>query len=717
MKVKMMIMAAMMIMMTSAADAQTEKKLTNFNDTTFTLNEVTVKSSLPKQRVKGDAMRTIVNGTILEKAGKATDVLNRIPQLKADKDGGVEVFGRGGAEVYINGRKVQDMKELTRISSEQIKSVDVVQNPGARYAASVKAVVRIQLKKAQGEGFSFRENLGTQYQYGPAISNNLDLNYRVGGLDITGSFWCGSYNSYKSYQKNDLTYYAGNDLYVGHSNQNMKNKWSAWSPQLQVNYMFDDNHSIGAFYKYDRHPKDSYDGWLHTDTYENGKFLERSESDIFKHTSSKRHVFNAYYNGKVGKLGIDFNIDGLFDDVNDPNGTTETTIDTEGNKTMRTVDNLTLSSNNFWATKLIFTYPVLKGNLSVGGEYSHNNRKDAYSYETTETLPMNATDNNIKETATSAFVEYGRQFGRVFAQVGLRYESICNDYYNFGIKEQDVSRSYGDWFPTAVVAMPIGKWQLSLSYRKDIKRPAYDQLTSSTLYINKYTYQTGNPYLKPTYTHNVVLNVAYKAFSLMIDYARTKDVVTLLTEPYPGSEDPLLSILHPKNCSDGYDKLVVMPSYKPTIGKWHPMWSAGLVMQNYKTLTANGTEKTMNHPFVQVQWNNDIELPKGFRVNAFMQYISKGDYDNFRMSTDAFNVSVGVQRDFNLKALGTLTADIRCNDIFNTNKTGTTVYGIRELTIENRARRVFSLDLTWKFNEARSKYKGTGAGKSQKARM
>lgn len=73
-----MILAAAMMMTTQAADAQTEKKLTNFNDTTFALNEVTVKSSLPKQRVKGDAMRTIVNGTILEKAGKATDVLNRI---------------------------------------------------------------------------------------------------------------------------------------------------------------------------------------------------------------------------------------------------------------------------------------------------------------------------------------------------------------------------------------------------------------------------------------------------------------------------------------------------------------------------------------------------------------------------------------------------------------------------------------------------------------
>ena len=57
------------------------------------------------------------------------------------------------------------------------------------------------------------------------------------------------------------------------------------------------------------------------------------------------------------------------------------------------------------------------------------------------------------------------------------------------------------------------------------------------------------------------------------------------------------------------------------------------------------------------------------------------------------------------------------NDTTFTLNEVTTVYGIRELTIDNRARRMFSLDLTWKFNEARSKYKGTGAGKSQKDRM
>ena len=128
------------------------------------LSEVVVKSQLPKTRVKGEAMRTTVEGTILEKAGSVADALARVPSLEAKRDGAVTVLGRGEAEVYINGRKVQDVSELSRLRSDQIQHVDVIQNPGARYAASTKAVVRITLKKAQGDGFSFQDNLSGMYQ-------------------------------------------------------------------------------------------------------------------------------------------------------------------------------------------------------------------------------------------------------------------------------------------------------------------------------------------------------------------------------------------------------------------------------------------------------------------------------------------------------------------------------------------------------------------------
>ena len=681
------------------------------------LKEVVVKGQLPKTHAKGDAMRTTVAGTILEKAGTVSDALGKIPSLDAERDGGVKVLGRGDAEVYINGRRVQDMKELSRLRSDQIQHVDVIQNPGARYAASVKAVVRITLKKAQGEGFSFQDNAGFIYQYGHTLNNNLDVNFRTGGLDITASLWAGRYNHYKSMQEHELTYFVGPDYIKSNTSQESQGIWKSWSPQLQVNYMVNENHSFGAFYKFDRHPSSDYNGIILTDNYENGLFMEHSESRVWQDETISKHIFNAYYNGKIGQLGIDLNVDGLFDDTKTPGSTTETTKDAIGGSTERSFESSTNSGNNFWATKLILSYPVWKGNLSLGGEYSYNHRTDAYSFTATDYVPVKTTDTEINEKSSAAFLEYGRSFGKVYAQVGLRYEHLTNDYFNFGKKEDEVCRNYGDWFPTAVISAPIGKAQLSLSYRRDIQRPAYSNLTSSTVYVNRYTYQSGNPYLLPTYTHSLVLNAAYKWANLTLNYGRVKDALTMSTEPFPGSEDPLVSLVRPINSWEDYNQFSIQLSARPTIGCWHPAWSVITQMQDFKSPTANGSTITLNRPWFIIGWQNDIELPQGFRLNVSAQWYSKGDYTNFRMTKTRLFTNIGLQRDFNLKRLGTLTFDLRCSDPFHTNKTDAIVYGYRELTTHNPARRTFTLDLTWKFNEARSKYRGSGAGEKQKARM
>ena len=681
------------------------------------LSEVVVKGQLPKTHVKGDAMRTTVAGTILEKAGTINDALSKIPSLEAGRDGGVKVLGRGDAEVYINGRKVLDMKELSRLRSDQIQHVDVVQNPGARYAASVKAVVRITLKKAQGEGLSFQNSTQYMYQYGGSLNNNLTANYRTGGLDVTGSFWVGTYNHYKGLQVNDMLYYVGQDQVTGHSTQEIRHPWHAWSPQLQVNYMVNENHTFGAYYKYDRTPKSETKGDYLTDMFENDILTERSASYIWQDQNVKKHIFNAYYNGKVGELGIDLNIDGLFDDTKTPGRTTEQTTLVGAAPVDRTIENNTNSANNFWASKLIFSYPVLMGNLSLGGEYSYNHRTDAYTFQATDAVPVKSTDTEINEKSSAIFLEYGRQFGKLYAQAGLRYEHLTNDYFNFGVKEDEVCRDYGDWFPTATLSAPIGKMQLSLSYRRDIQRPNYGNLTSSTIYVNRYTYQSGNPYLKPTYTHSLVLNAAYQWANLTVNYGRLKNSETMSTEPFPGSTDPLISLARPINSEEDYNQLSLSLSANPTIGKWHPLWYAFTVFQNYKTPTANGSIKTLNDPYVTLVWNNDIELPHSFRLSANAQWATKGDYNNFSITAQRFDLTLGVQRDFNLRRLGMLTLDVRCTDVLNTNKTAAVVYGIRELSTDNPARRTFLVNLNWKFNEARSKYRGSGAGEKQKARM
>ena len=713
--------AAMMMYATAMAqnDSLLKDTMMWYNQT-HQLDGIVVQGRLPKTRVKGDAMRTTVAGTILEKAGTVSDALARIPSLEAERDGAVKVIGRGDAEVYINGRRVQDAKELSRLRSDQIQHVDVVQNPGARYAASTKAVVRITLKKEQGEGISFQDNAGAMYQYGHTLINNLDVNYRTGGLDITASLWAGHYGHAKSLQENTLTYYAGPDKIEGVSWQESKNIWKGWSPQLQVNYMLNENHSFGAYYKYDRHPNGNYNCLYYTDNFENGNYVERSESNITQEDQFRKHIFNAYYNGRIGQLSIDLNIDGLFDDTETPGSTTETTAVPSvavQQQTERSISSNTLSSNNFWASKLILGYPVWKGNLSVGGEYSYNHRTDAYDFHATDAVPVKTTDTEINERSSAVFAEYGRQFGRVFAQVGLRYEHLTNDYYNFGQKEDEVCRDYGDWFPTAVISAPIGKVQLSLSYRRDIERPPYANLTSSTVYINRYTYQSGNPYLLPTYTHSLVLNTAYKWMNLTLNYGRIKDAITMSTEPYPGSADPLISLVRPINSQKDYDRLTVIASARPTIGCWHPTWAVVAMFQNYKSPTATGEMKTLNQPWFNGSWRNIIELPRDLRLTADLEWATKGEYNNFHITKPRIVGSLGVQKDFHLRRFGSLTADLRCIDLFNTNKTDAILYGYRELTVHNPARRTFMLDLTWKFNEARSKYRGSGAGEKQKARM
>ena len=681
------------------------------------VGEVIVKGQLPQTHAKGDAMRTTVAGTILEKAGMLSDALSKIPSLEAERDGAVKVIGRGDAEVYINGRRVQDMKELSRLRSDQIQHVDVVQNPGARYAASVKAVVRITLKKAQGEGFSFQDSAEGMYQYGLSATNNLDVNYRTGGLDITASFWAGSYGHSKSFQDNTLTYYVGKDKIEGVSSQESKNTWKGWSPQLQVNYMVNENHSFGAYYKYDRHPSGKFNSLFLTDNYENSIFTEHSESDITQEEEFKKHIFNAYYNGRIGKLSVDLNIDGLFDDTQSRGNTKEQTTEAGDSPTRRSIESNTLSSNNFWATKLILGYPVWKGNLSLGGEYSYNHRTDAYDFTATDAVPVKSTDTEINERSSAAFLEYGRQFGKVFAQLGLRYEHLKNDYFNFGKQEDEVCRNYGDWFPTAVISAPVGKVQLSLSYRRDIERPPYANLSSSTIYINRYTYQSGNPYLQPTYTHSLVLNAAYKWANLTLSYGRIKDAITMSTEPYPGSTNPLVSLVRPINSQEDYERLTIVASARPTIGCWHPTWAVVAMFQNYKSPTATGEVVTLSQPWFNGSWRNTIELPHALRLSVDMEWATKGEYNNFRITRPRIVGNLGIQKDISLRRLGTLTADLRCIDVFSTSKNGGIIYGIREITVYNPARRTFMLDLTWKFNEARSKYRGSGAGEKQKARM
>ena len=125
------------------------------------LKEVVVKGNVSKTHLKGNALVTNVESSVLTNAGTAKDVLRQIPMV-VENNGSLEVFGKGSPIIYINGRKITDSQELSTLLSGNIRNVEVITSPGASYSAEAKAVIRIRTKRPQGEGWSgtFRSTNG-----------------------------------------------------------------------------------------------------------------------------------------------------------------------------------------------------------------------------------------------------------------------------------------------------------------------------------------------------------------------------------------------------------------------------------------------------------------------------------------------------------------------------------------------------------------------------
>ena len=120
------------------------------NDT-FILEGVVITAKRPDYQIKDGNLVTRIENSLLSKSGTGNDVLKHIPGIQ-EKEGKFTVFGKGTPIIYINGREIRDLSELDRLSSTEIRQVEVVTNPGARYKANAKAVIRIKTVRQSGDG-------------------------------------------------------------------------------------------------------------------------------------------------------------------------------------------------------------------------------------------------------------------------------------------------------------------------------------------------------------------------------------------------------------------------------------------------------------------------------------------------------------------------------------------------------------------------------------
>ena len=689
------------------ADGKADVGTVRLEALTQVLGEVVVKSDLPQTRLKGEGMVTGVSGTLLEHAGTIERMLDRIPNVSA-RNGEIEVFGRGTPELYINGRKVRDKSELDRLNPDNIRDVEVITNPGARYDASVTSVIRIRTKKAVGDGFSLDNRLfGELNDYGYLVGeDNLNMNYRTGGLDVCTTLRANKWASPDPKTTEQITHLE--DTWRQRSKIDQVYKDENLYARLSVSYMFNQDHSVGISASYNRQPWNKPSGYMNSTLTQDGTTVEQLRSDYTANVQATTLQGNAYYTGKIGRWSVDFNTDWMYTKSNSTMNTVENYTETGQQTEHNDVITNNTPRSNLIASKLVLTAPLFGGSLSFGGEYSYSTRKSVYTV-----LPKGIIDDDrsrTEEGLATAFAEYGRQFGPVSAQLGLRYEDVDFDYYEDGVRIAEQSRAYGDWFPSVALSAMFGKLGLQLGYSADIRRPSYSQLRSNINYDNRYTYEGGNPFLLPTKSHNVNFAASYKWLMFSAGYSHIINPILEHSETY--NDDPAIALFRQVN-GEAYDKVFASLNLRPAVGPWHPSLMIGVQKQWFK-MAVHG-HNPLDNPLATIRFNNTVDV-KLCEISLNMSCNTTGADENNYLRKPSFRADLSLYKSF-LK--DKLTLSLYVSDLFKTGKNSVvTYYGtMRESIYEPKALRNVNLTVRYKFNVTNSKYKGTGAGQGQKSRL
>lgn len=691
-------------MMAQNSNGEQISDTTLFDKFSKELGEVVVKAHLPQYKKTHEGLLTNVAGTVLGKMGTAEDVLKHVPSIVKKKDG-YEVVGKGTPIIYINGRKMQDISELDNIKSSDIKSVEVIQNPGAAYDASVNSVIKIKTIKKKGEGFGFDTRSVYWYNKHDNTIQQINMNYRHNGLNLFATY---KFSDATWMQKASFEQTVHVDtLWQQHNNNEVTGRIESHRLISGFSYDFNANHSIGARYTltspgYSR-SKDFFDSQVTAD----GKFYDYIKTDgLTVDKNNPSHQLNAYYNGTLGKTTIDLNTDLYFS----TNRAYAYSDEQSQEHDSRNINSKNRVSNKMVATKLVIISPLLGGNLSYGTEYINTHRNDDYEVNRTDLLANSYS--KLEEQTASPFIQYARltPIGNITA--GLRYEYVRFKYYDAGIYQPEQSRSFRNLFPTISYGAKIGKVMAQLSYSVKTSRPSYSQLSNNVSYMNRFTRQTGNPYLDNETNHSVELSGVWKFIQFMVNYKDSRNAIIYWAEQIP--EDEAITMISRKNVKS-LKSMTAFISAAPKIGIWAPQINLGM-QKPWFTLHTDVASYRLNRPIFMGNFNNAFSLPCGITLNVDYRYQSKGNTMNVYLAKEQHVLDVSISKSFLKDAL---TLEIKGNDLLYKCWDADLLYNqkMELLQVSKRGTRDLQLTLRYKFNTTRSKYKGTGAGNAELNRL
>lgn len=660
------------------------------------LQEVIVTAKQPATKLVGSTLVTTIPGSNLTDIGNALDVLAQLPMIKVE-DNTVSIIGKNNIEIYIDGRPMRDNLELQQILSSNLKKVELLMAPGAAYESTTGAVLRITTKRNFLQGLSLTDQFQLMRRRKWSVMDLLDLSYRVGNWEL---FLNGSLNRSNTFIKGTTTntlVYDGQKTVVG-SRQNNLYPTTAGSVRAGFNYA-KGSQSLGAYYRYNpEHADFANDGaeWLDDDA----PLLRYIDRSIRAHS----HSVSLYYENTFADDCL-LHFDGDFRQSRNTNRTA-TTYPESANPDVNSTD---LRKSTLWAGKLYLQFPLGKGNFTVGTQDSYTHTSLDYrmlNEQVSQYIPSSLTD--ARQTSAALFMSWARMFGKLSLSIGARYEYVDYDFKVNGTRDEEISRR--DHLLTPDVSLTYAfndDAQVSLSYKMATMKPPYSQLTGSLSYTGLHEIEGGNPALRDEKMYDIQLFSMWNGFMLQANFTRCLDTYGFVKQLYPADNFQLL--MHPVNMDVSALNLYLVWS-KPI--RW---WTPNVTLGMYKQwLTLANTH--YNKPISAYYFNNTFSLPRGWMLTANFNGQTKGDMHTNRFDTTWFTMDASVGKTFFHKSL---TVKLTATDIFNTTTNNWTMntYGVFVNKHQSYDGRGISLNLIYKFQPRKSKYKGSSAAEEELKRL
>lgn len=689
--------------MVIGTDGEDSVGVIEMQQSTNQLGEVTVTSVQPETRLSHTSFITTISNTFLSKLSTAEAVLNWVPGVTA-ANGAVSVFNKPNTLIYINSRK-SSLSELKSVDPSNIASIEVIPTPGAKYSSEVGAVIIVHTIKRVSDylGGSLYSNSEFARHY--SNGENLNILYQSNGWDINAS---GSFQMSNIYvEPHEKTTSSVSQPWVLDQVSRMEVKPRSGSALLSVNYEISKTQSVGLKYSFSMTKQRQYGTSISARTQDDNLVESFTSLGNLTGNGAPTHYINGYYAGTFGRLALDFNCD--WSTSNSRLNNDDHEFD-ELNGYDYLVSTITHTKTNFIAEQLNATLTFNRLQLLAGESVSHS--KHDTSFSNLEQI-YSANNGKTVETDVAAYAEVRYAIlSNLNASAGLRYEHSDVDYTNVnGGQISALNNKLNDFYPKATLSGSLNKFNWVLSYQYRRVRPTYGQLSSSLLYVDPFTFEQGNPLLKPSKYHDVEFYGQWKQWWARVDYATTDNSIVSWYEPYENSATVLLKTY--QNLANR-KRAAVMVGCNHKVKCWYLQGNIVLLRQ-WTDMPINGVMSNFNSNVFELHLRNNFTLPYRMSLRVNYDFATNGKYIN--MQRDAsHSLYVAFAKLFLSDALN---VEVYVSDLLNKASVRTVAYMnyIQQESLMLGDRRRFGISLSWRFHTRPSHYKGAGAATEERSRL